>query len=217
MKATLLGIRGFLLVTCVTAILSTAHAKAPDIYRYRGQDAVAYYYNVDPSGCEISYAFVQIWQDSTETPPKLSGQPAFVFMEVGTSDICRGLSFSRATSPGGVPLPEGAAQISPSSKSASLNATLDLVDPEYPDSGVISTANVSIVWAATGEVQRQTHHDFRKTQSEILHIYTRGVGRDSNVSGSIVVDGAHITDSVGWGPAWIEHQVEGIIRISKLH
>ena len=215
MKTTRLAIYILLPIMWVTAMLSTADAKAPDIHRYRGQDAFADYYNIDSTGCEVGWAQVEIWQESSETPLKLSEQTAFVFMDVGVSDICRGLSFSRATPAGGVPLPVGAAQIS--AKSASLNATLDLIDPDYPDSAIVSTANVSIVWAAAGEVQRQTHQNFRKTQSEILHVYTRGVSRDSNVSGSIIVDGINITDSVGWGPAWIEQQVQGVITILKLH
>lgn len=214
MKITRLAIRNLLLVTCTSAMLGAAYAKAPDIYRYRGQDAGAYYYYVDGWGCEIRYAFIQFWQEASGSPPKLSGQPAFAFVEVVVSDVCSGTYLYGATSPGGVSLPEGAMQISANSKSASLNATFDLADS---DSGSAFTANVSIVWTATGEVQRQTHHDNRKSESEILHVYTRGVGRDSVISGSIVIDGVNISSSVGWGPAWIDQEVEGIITISKLH
>ena len=211
MKTARLKINLPLLVLCVTA-MSAAHATAPDIYHSKGLVAGAYYSSVDVSGCVNTYAFVEVGLEATGTAPKPGQQPALAYMYVITYDQCSG-AYSNAVTNSPVLLPVGAVQFAPSLKSASLNATIPLVD----DSGNTHIADVNITWAATGTVERQTYHDHYKAQAGIYEAYDRGLTQDCAVTGSIVVDGANVTLPTGWGQAWIGQDVEGYVRVLKLH
>jgi hypothetical protein len=195
----------------VAASAIAAQAKAPNIYRFSGLGAGAYFFNVDESGCIFTNIFVEFGRQASGSPRKPSQQPALAYMYIVRWDMCSGAYMSAQTNPPPI-LPEGAVQVAPSLKSASLNAPFELLDDS---TGSTFTADVSITWTATGVFQRSNNHDHYKAEWGFFNANTRSISRDASVVGSVLVDGVNLTSSPWTGPAWIEEEIEGSILIFK--
>ena len=211
MKSKCLRIVLIVLAMFMAASPSAGQAKAPNIYRFGGLGAGAYSSDVDESGCIFTNIFVEFGQQATGSPPKPSQQLALAYMYIVRWDMCSGAYMSAQTNPPPI-LPEGAVQVAPSLKSASLNAPFELLDDS---TGNTFTADVSITWTATGVFQRSNNHDHYKAEWGFFNANTRSISRDASVVGSVLVDGSNLTSSPWTGTAWIEKQIEGSIMIFK--
>ncbi len=211
MRRTRFPIKVIVFGMLVAAFAIAAQAKAPDIYRFSGLGAGAYFSGVDESGCMLTDVFVEFGQQASGTPPKPSQQPPLAYMYIIRYDMCSGAYTSAQTNPPPT-LPVGAAQVASSLKSASLNATFELRDDS---TGSTFPVDVSITWTATGVFQRQTSHDHYKTEWGVYHANTRSIARDASVVGSVLVDGVNLTSAPWTGQAWIEKEITGSISIFK--
>ena len=195
----------------VAASANAAHAQAPAIYRYSGHGAAAYFSSVDESGCIFTNIFVQFGESTAGNPPRPSQQPTLVYMHIIRWDMCSGAYMSAQTNPPAL-LAEGAVQVAPSLKSASLNARVELLDDS---TGSPFTAVISIIWTATDELPTRTiDHAHYLSPFAFNNANTRSVSRTADAGGSVLVEGVNLSPSSA-SQAWIEHEIRGSILIFK--
>lgn len=196
----------------LASIAAPARAAAPVVYRLTGDGAGAYYSSVDQSGCIYTNIFAEFSEEASGSLPKLTAQPTQVYMYIMQWDACQSLYLRWGVTNTPATLPQGAVQLAPSLMSATLNATIELVDV---NTSLPFNADVSITWQASGPFERSNHHDRSVGKWGIIDSKSKSISRDAIATGSVIVDGVNLTPSPWSGEAWVEQQIQGSITIFK--
>jgi hypothetical protein len=75
----------------VVAVFSqSGNVSAADVYKFKGNSASAYFYNVDPSGCIATGGTVFVFENISHSPPGPGGYETDVLIDFFKQDICTG-------------------------------------------------------------------------------------------------------------------------------
>jgi hypothetical protein len=163
------------------AVLPQGAAAATDVFRFKGQSALAFFESVDETGCVYTFVAVGGSADQRREGSEATAS-SWAFVSVDQYDSCTNTFVFSAYNEAR----DARVDINSALTTGSVVATIDLYDYR---TGVTTTMAVDVAWTGTGDVFRSTWRESTDGPT-IKHIFSgKGTSRVSTAMGSIS-DGA---------------------------